>query len=111
MLRLNLRTQENNNAPYSNPELDMISKDIEELSREKLALEADIQQKEADIKIKSGECKSLQVSACLRFMRPVARLLSSRGYRHPSQPVPYLTEPSAPRYFVKIRLLSQLSCT
>lgn len=39
----------------------MISKDIEELSREKLALEADIQQKEADIKIKSGECKSLQV--------------------------------------------------
>ncbi|XP_031329295.1 epidermal growth factor receptor substrate 15-like 1 isoform X2 [Photinus pyralis] len=51
---------ENNNTPYSNPELDMISKDIEELSREKLALEADITQKEADIKIKSGEIKSLQ---------------------------------------------------
>ncbi|KAF2898945.1 hypothetical protein ILUMI_07229 [Ignelater luminosus] len=51
---------ENNNTPYSNPELDMISKDIEELSREKLALEADITQKEADIKIKNGEIKSLQ---------------------------------------------------
>ncbi|KAF5301331.1 hypothetical protein FQA39_LY10729 [Lamprigera yunnana] len=51
---------ENNNTPYSNPELDMISKDIEELSREKLLLEADITQKEADIKIKNGEVKSLQ---------------------------------------------------
>lgn len=39
----------------------MISKDIEELVQEKLALEADIAQKEADIKIKSGEIKSLQV--------------------------------------------------
>lgn len=54
--------QENNNTRYSNPELDMISKDIEELAREKLALETDIAQKEADIKIKSGEIKSLQVS-------------------------------------------------
>ncbi|XP_063921366.1 epidermal growth factor receptor substrate 15-like 1 isoform X2 [Zophobas morio] len=51
---------ENNNTRYSNPELDMISKDIEELVREKLALETDIAQKEADIKIKSGEIKSLQ---------------------------------------------------
>lgn len=40
----------------------MISKDIEELAREKLALETDIAQKEADIKIKSGEIKSLQVN-------------------------------------------------
>lgn len=40
----------------------MISKDIEELAREKLALETDIAQKEADIKIKTGEIKSLQVS-------------------------------------------------
>lgn len=54
--------QENNNTRYSNPELDMISKDIDELAREKLALETDIAQKEADIKIKSGEIKSLQVS-------------------------------------------------
>ncbi|XP_071054388.1 epidermal growth factor receptor substrate 15-like 1 isoform X4 [Onthophagus taurus] len=51
---------ENNNTRYSNPELDMISKDIEELSREKLSLETDIAQREADIKIKSGEIKSLQ---------------------------------------------------
>lgn len=39
----------------------MITKDIEELSKEKIALETDITQKEADIKIKSGEIKSLQV--------------------------------------------------
>ncbi|XP_056646712.1 epidermal growth factor receptor substrate 15-like 1 isoform X3 [Diorhabda sublineata] len=51
---------ENNNTRYSNPELDMITKDIEELSREKLLLETDITQKEADLKIKSGEIKSLQ---------------------------------------------------
>lgn len=38
----------------------MVSKDIDELAREKLALETDITQKEADIKIKSGEVKSLQ---------------------------------------------------
>ncbi|ENN71982.1 epidermal growth factor receptor substrate 15-like 1 isoform X3 [Dendroctonus ponderosae] len=51
---------ENNNTRYSNPELDMISKDIEELCRERLALETDIAQKEADIKIKIGEIKNLQ---------------------------------------------------
>lgn len=44
----------------------MISKDIEELSREKLLLEAAITQKEADIKIKNGEIKSLQVSKLKR---------------------------------------------
>lgn len=38
----------------------MISKDIDELAKEKLALETDIAQKEADIKIKGGEIKSLQ---------------------------------------------------
>ncbi|KAJ8911718.1 hypothetical protein NQ315_013180 [Exocentrus adspersus] len=51
---------ENNNVRYSNPELDMITKDIEELAREKLALETDIAQKEADIKIRNGEIKNLQ---------------------------------------------------
>ncbi|XP_021923075.1 epidermal growth factor receptor substrate 15-like 1 isoform X3 [Zootermopsis nevadensis] len=51
---------ENSNAPYSNPELDMITKDIEELGKEKHTLETDIAQKEADIKIKNGEIKSLQ---------------------------------------------------
>ena len=45
----------------------MISKDIEELVREKLALETDIAQKEADIKIKSGEIKSLQVSQTTNY--------------------------------------------
>ncbi|XP_076257907.1 epidermal growth factor receptor pathway substrate 15 isoform X2 [Rhynchophorus ferrugineus] len=51
---------ENNNTRYSNPELDMISKDIEELCKEKLVLETDITQKEADIKINVGEIKNLQ---------------------------------------------------
>ncbi|XP_076243714.1 epidermal growth factor receptor pathway substrate 15 isoform X2 [Calliopsis andreniformis] len=52
---------ENNNiSGYSNPELDMISKDIAELVRERQSMEQDIAQKEADIKIKTGEIKSLQ---------------------------------------------------
>ncbi|CAH1128231.1 unnamed protein product [Ceutorhynchus assimilis] len=51
---------ENNNTRYSNPELDMISKDIEEVSKERLSLETEIAQKEADIKIKAGEIKNLQ---------------------------------------------------
>lgn len=46
---------------YSNPELDMISKDIDELAKERRLLEIDITQKEADIKVKTGEVKSLQV--------------------------------------------------
>ncbi|XP_046744353.1 epidermal growth factor receptor substrate 15-like 1 isoform X1 [Diprion similis] len=52
---------ENNNVSgYSNPELDMISKDIADLVRERHTMEQDIAQKEADIKIKNGEIKSLQ---------------------------------------------------
>ncbi|KAG8040897.1 hypothetical protein G9C98_001885 [Cotesia typhae] len=52
---------ENNNVTtYSNPELDMISKDIADLARERRIMEQDIAQKEADIKIKNGEIKSLQ---------------------------------------------------
>ncbi|XP_011312407.1 epidermal growth factor receptor substrate 15-like 1 isoform X2 [Fopius arisanus] len=52
---------ENNNiSGYSNPELDMISKDIAELAKERRAMEQDVAQKEADIKIKNGEIKSLQ---------------------------------------------------
>ncbi|KAK9310280.1 hypothetical protein QLX08_000294 [Tetragonisca angustula] len=52
---------ENNNVSgYSNPELDMISKDIAELVKERQNMEQDIAQKEADIKIKNGEIKSLQ---------------------------------------------------
>lgn len=57
------KNEDNNNvcnSSYSNPELDMINKDIIEIIREKHTLEQDISQKEADIKIKSGEIKSLQ---------------------------------------------------
>lgn len=50
---------------YSNPELAMISKEIEELSRERRFLENDVAQKEADIRIKSGEVRSLQVCVLL----------------------------------------------
>lgn len=46
---------------YSNPELEMISKEIEELAKERRLLETDIAQKEADIRIKNGEVRSLQV--------------------------------------------------
>lgn len=49
---------------YSNPELDMIQKDIDELVKERLILETEIAQKEADLKIRSGEVKSLQVHYC-----------------------------------------------
>jgi epidermal growth factor receptor substrate 15 len=38
----------------------MIGKDINEIINEKLAMEQNISQKEADIKIKTGEIKSLQ---------------------------------------------------
>lgn len=56
----------------------MITKDIEELSREKLALETDITHKEADIKIKSGEIKSLQVKFNLFFRSLSSTALFSR---------------------------------
>lgn len=52
---------------YSNPELDMIQKDIDELVKERLILETEIAQKEADLKIRSGEVKSLQVNV-LHFL-------------------------------------------
>lgn len=48
---------------YSNPELEMISKEIEELARERRALETEIAQKEADVRIKNGEVRSLQVGS------------------------------------------------
>lgn len=50
---------------YANPELAMISKEIEELTRERSLLENYITQKEADIRIKSGEVRSLQVRKLL----------------------------------------------
>ncbi|XP_050524898.1 epidermal growth factor receptor substrate 15-like 1 [Daktulosphaira vitifoliae] len=45
---------------YSNPELNMIQKDIDELVKERLTLETEITQKDADLKIRLGEVKSLQ---------------------------------------------------
>ncbi|KAF8793284.1 Epidermal growth factor receptor substrate like protein [Argiope bruennichi] len=41
-------------------ELDMISNEIKELQMEKMTLEKDLAQKEADVKIKNGELKNLQ---------------------------------------------------
>jgi hypothetical protein len=39
----------------------MISKEIEELAKERRVIETEVAQKEADIRIKSGEVRSLQV--------------------------------------------------
>ncbi|KAK9497930.1 hypothetical protein O3M35_003828 [Rhynocoris fuscipes] len=52
--------QEPVTTPYSNPELNMITQDIEELSKEKQLIEGEILQKEAEIKIKVSEATSLQ---------------------------------------------------
>ncbi len=43
----------------------MISKEIEELTKERHAIEAEVAQKEADIRIKNGEMRSLQVRLLL----------------------------------------------
>lgn len=56
-----LLTQTESQPAYSNPELEMISKEIEELAKERRLLETDVAQKEADIRIKTGEIRSLQV--------------------------------------------------
>uniref|UniRef100_A0A1Q3FXS5 Putative epidermal growth factor receptor substrate 15-like 1 n=1 Tax=Culex tarsalis TaxID=7177 RepID=A0A1Q3FXS5_CULTA len=45
---------------YNNPELEMISKEIEELYKERRLLEQEVAQKEADVRIKRGEERSLQ---------------------------------------------------
>lgn len=45
---------------YTNPELKMISDEIEELAKERRILEHDVAQKEADIRIKTGEIRCLQ---------------------------------------------------
>lgn len=58
----NLMQAEPVQPTYSNPELAMISKEIEELARERRYLENDVTQKEADIRIKTGEVRSLQVN-------------------------------------------------
>ncbi|XP_076040031.1 epidermal growth factor receptor pathway substrate 15 isoform X3 [Oratosquilla oratoria] len=45
---------------YSNPELQMVADEIEELNADKLKLESEIQQKEASIRVKNNEIKNLQ---------------------------------------------------
>ncbi|XP_038108715.1 epidermal growth factor receptor substrate 15-like 1 isoform X2 [Culex quinquefasciatus] len=45
---------------YNNPELEMISKEIEELCKERRLMEQEVAQKEADVRIKRGEERSLQ---------------------------------------------------
>lgn len=47
---------------YSNPELQLVADEIEELNASKLKLESEIQQKEASIRLKNNEIKNLQVS-------------------------------------------------
>lgn len=48
------------NPIFTNPELVMISKEIEELVRQRHAIGAEVAQKEADIRIKAGEMRSLE---------------------------------------------------
>ncbi|KAK3879203.1 hypothetical protein Pcinc_016198 [Petrolisthes cinctipes] len=45
---------------YSNPELQLVADEIEELNASKLKLESEIQQKEASIRLKNNEIKNLQ---------------------------------------------------
>lgn len=45
---------------YSNPELEMISKEIAELVRERRLLETEVLQHENDVRVKSGEVRNLQ---------------------------------------------------
>ncbi|XP_042205854.1 epidermal growth factor receptor substrate 15-like 1 isoform X2 [Homarus americanus] len=45
---------------YSNPELQLVADEIEELNADKLKLESEIHQKEANIRVKNNELKNLQ---------------------------------------------------
>ncbi|KAK7591109.1 hypothetical protein V9T40_002722 [Parthenolecanium corni] len=45
---------------FSSPEVDRLTKEIDDLVKEKLILETNITQREADIKIKTGEIRNLQ---------------------------------------------------
>ncbi|XP_071516526.1 uncharacterized protein Eps-15 isoform X3 [Panulirus ornatus] len=45
---------------YSNPELQLVADEIEELNADKLKLESEIQQKESSIRVKNNEIKNLQ---------------------------------------------------
>lgn len=45
---------------FSNPEMEMISKEIDELMKERRLLETEVAQREADIRVKSSEVRNLQ---------------------------------------------------
>lgn len=45
---------------YTNPELEMVAKEVEEILKERRQLEMEVHQKEAEIRVKSGEVRSLQ---------------------------------------------------
>lgn len=45
---------------YTNPELDMVAKEIEEILKERRQLENEVYHKEVDIRVKTGEVRSLQ---------------------------------------------------
>ena len=46
---------------YDNPELQMVADEIDQLNSDKLKLDAEIQQKEAAIRNRNNELKTLQV--------------------------------------------------
>jgi epidermal growth factor receptor substrate 15 len=60
-MRVNTSAMQPPKPIFTNPELEMISKEIEELTKERQTMEAVLAQKEADIRIKTGEMRSLQV--------------------------------------------------
>lgn len=45
---------------YTNPELEMVAKEIEEILKERRQLENEVYHKEVDIRVKTGEVRSLQ---------------------------------------------------
>lgn len=46
---------------YTNPDLQAVADEIEELNKDKMKLDTEIQQKEASIRLKNNDIKNLQV--------------------------------------------------
>jgi hypothetical protein len=53
---------------YSNPELQAVADEIDQVNADKLKLECEIQQKEATLRLKNNEIKNLQVS-CMNLLQ------------------------------------------
>jgi len=47
-------------GPHTTPELEMLSAEIRELTRERMGLESDVAQKEAELRVREEEVRSLQ---------------------------------------------------